>query len=59
VGPVLTLSSLALALAATALLVMGLLGEGGLLLFGLSIACSTAAALVLRAGLRRRAVSPG
>ena len=52
-------ASLVLALAATVLLVMGLLGDGGLALIYLSIACSVAAALVLSAGLRRRAVTTG
>jgi hypothetical protein len=50
-------ASLALVAAATVLLVLGLLGDGGLVLIGLSIACSVASALLLAAGLRRRPLS--
>jgi hypothetical protein len=52
-------ASLVLALAATALLVLGLLGDGATALLGLSIACSAAAAVVLYAGLHRRRVTTG
>ena len=55
----LLLVSLALVLGATVLLVLGLLGDGGLTLIVLSIACSVAAAVVLRAGLQRRSVTAG
>jgi hypothetical protein len=56
---VLLLASLALVAGATALLVLGLLGDGGLVLIVLSIACSLAAAGLLRLGLQRRPVSSG
>ena len=46
-------ASLSLALVATGLLVLGLLGDGGLLLILLSIGCSVAAAILLALGLRR------
>ena len=55
----LLLASLALVVGATALLVLGLLGDGGLVLFVLSIACSVAAALALFAGLPRRRFTQG
>lgn len=55
----LLLASLALVAGATALLVLGLLGDGGLELIVLSIGCSVAAAVVLRRGLARRPVSSG
>jgi hypothetical protein len=45
-----------LALAATVLLVLGPLGDGGLLLILLSVACSVAAAIVLTLGRRRTAL---
>jgi hypothetical protein len=53
------LVSLALVAAATVLLVLGLLGDGGLTLIALSIGCSVASALLLTASLRRRSVTPG
>jgi hypothetical protein len=53
----LLLVSLAFALAATVLLVLGLLGDGGLTLIGLSIGCSAAAALALGTALARRPVT--
>ena len=53
----LVLASLALVVGATALLVLGLLGDGGLLLIVLSIGCSAAAAVLLRLGLPHRSVS--
>lgn len=46
-------ASLSLVLVATGLLVLGLLGDGGLLLILLSFGCSVAAAVVLALGLRR------
>jgi hypothetical protein len=56
---VLLLVSLALVLGATVLLVLGLLGDGGLTLIVLSIVCSLAATVALRAGLQRRSVTAG
>jgi hypothetical protein len=56
---VLLLASLAFALAATVLLVLGLLGDGATGLLWVSVACSGAAAVALRVGLRRRRVTPG
>jgi hypothetical protein len=54
------LVSLALVVAATVLLVLGLLGDGGLTLIVLSIGCSVASAMLLTtASRRRRSVSPG
>lgn len=46
-------ASLVLVLVATGLLVLGLLGDGGLLLILLSIGCSVAAALLLAVRWRR------
>jgi hypothetical protein len=47
-------ASVSLVLVATGLLVLGLLGDGGLLLILLSIGCSVAAAILLALGLQRR-----
>lgn len=46
-------ASLSLVLVATGLLVLGLLGDGGLLLILLSIGCSVVAAILLALGLQR------
>jgi hypothetical protein len=53
------LASLAFALGATALLVLGLLGDGATALLWASVACSACAAVALAVGLRRRRLSPG
>lgn len=52
-------ASLALVLVATGLLVLGLLGDGGLLLILLSIGCSVAAAILLTVRLRRSPITSG
>ncbi len=52
-------ASLVLVLVATGLLVVGLLGEGGLVLILLSIGCSVAAAALLTVRLRRSPLTSG
>lgn len=52
-------ASLALVLMATGLLVLGLLGDGGLLPILLSVGCSMAAAVLLTVRLRRSPLTSG